>query len=271
MNRIVPLHSKMKLFVILAGIVIINLNCNKEFDYKIAIDQSLNNKEPGTGQPITEPGIAITFDDSYYDEWIEMLPVLKKYNAKVTFFVSLDYPVKQDNCISRILELKNAGNEIGLHTLDHPHLSTYLKQHSLSEYYKNEILPEVNYLNSIGIKPVSFAYPYGEHNEEANKFLLQYFENIRGMYGYAHLKKTARVIGASLFLSGNLQDYKDQISYAKADTAIWVLVEHRPVKQITKDDTFTYSMLDSVCRFAVEQNMRFYLINEINSAGSKTR
>jgi peptidoglycan/xylan/chitin deacetylase (PgdA/CDA1 family) len=250
----------------LTGIILLSLSCTKETDIEIALDNSADDLNPGIELTNVEPGIALTFDDAYYDEWIEMLPILNKYNAKVTFFISLNYPKNDINRKEKIIKLYNAGNEIGLHTVNHPRLSTYLKNHSLYHYYINEILPEVRFFNSLGINPSSFAYPYGQYSAESNEFLSQYFNKIRCMYGSANIKRVKKVIGASVIMSASLKDYKDEILYAKLDSSIWVLAEHRPVQKVTDNDTFTFSMLDSICKFVSEQNMRFYCLREFDTA-----
>jgi peptidoglycan/xylan/chitin deacetylase (PgdA/CDA1 family) len=257
--------SKKYLVSFLTGIILLGLSCNKEPDVDIALEETGVDLNSSAVTANLEPGIALTFDDAYYDEWIEMLPILNKYKAKVTFFISLHYPINDINSKEKILKLYNAGNEIGLHTLNHPHLSTYLKHHSINYYYKYEILPEIRFFNSLGISPTSFAYPYGEQNNESNKFLSQYFNKVRCMYGTADIKKMDKVIGASLIISASLKDYKDEILYAKLDSSIWVFVEHRPVQKVSGNDTFTFSMLDSICKFVSEQNMRFYCIQEIDT------
>jgi peptidoglycan-N-acetylglucosamine deacetylase len=265
MNHQLSHNTKRRLICFLAVIILLNLSCTKETDFKIAFDESADNLNLDVASTNLEPGIALTFDDAYFDEWIDMLPILNKYKAKVTFFISLNYPKKDINCKEKIIKLKNAGNEIGLHTINHPYLSTYLKHHSIYDYYKNEILPEVRFFNSIGIRPSSFAYPYGQYNAESNKLLSQYFNKIRCINGSANIKKVEKIIGASAIMTTSLKDFKDEILYAKLDSSIWVLVEHRPVKKVASNDTFTFSMLDSICKFVSEHNMRFYCLQEIDT------
>jgi len=265
MNYQLSNNSKKFLISFLTGIILLNLSCNKETGIEIAFNESAGNQDSSEALTNLEPGIVLTFDDAFFDEWIEMLPILNKYKAKATFFISLNYPKKDINCKEKIIKLYNAGNEIGLHTMNHPHLSTYLKHHSINYYFKNEILPEMRFFNSLGIRPSSLAYPYGEYNAESNKFLSQYFNKIRCMWGSEYIKKVEKVIGADAILSTNLKDYKDEILYAKLDSSILVLVEHRPVQEVTGNDTFTFSMLDSICKFVSEQNMRFYCLQEIDT------
>jgi peptidoglycan-N-acetylglucosamine deacetylase len=251
---------------ILAVIILLIQSCTEKIETKIALDYPSEDQNSGETLINLQPGIALTFDDAYYDEWIEMLPILQKYDAKATFFICRNYPKYDPKSKEKILTLYNAGNEIGVHTLNHPHLSDYLKDHTLSEYYRNEILPDVRFLNALGINPGSFAFPYGEQNTEAIRYISQYFNKIRCMYGAPNIKTSGKVIGASLIWSRDLKDYKDGILFAKSDTGIWVVVEHKPVHEFTNKDTFTFRMLDSICRFVKEQNMRFYCLNGIDSA-----
>jgi len=247
------------------GFILINISCRKESDFNIALDESTNDHNPGVVIKNLQPGIVLTFDDAYFDDWIKMLPIFQKYKVKATFFISLNYPFKKMDYKEKILKLYNAGNEIAIHTMNHPHLSDYLKHHSLNYYYRHEILPELNYLEKIGITPTSFAYPFGEQSPKSNNFLSQYFSKIRCMYGTAEIKTTKKVIGASFILSQDFNVYKSQILNANINSSIWVLVEHKPVQKITGTDTFTFGMLDSICRFVSEQKMKFYCLNEIDS------
>jgi peptidoglycan/xylan/chitin deacetylase (PgdA/CDA1 family) len=265
MNYQLSFNSKKYLIAILVVIILLNSGCSKETDFDIALDISAGYLNHTVALTNLEPGIALTFDDKYFDAWVGMLPILNKYNAKATFFISLNFPKKNVDFVGKIKKLYNAGNEIGIHTMNHLHLSDYLKHHSINEYYKNEVLPEVRFFNSLGIRPTSFAYPYGEHNAESNKYLSQYFNKIRCMYGSVDIKKVEKVIGASSLMSRSLKDYKYEILNAKADSSIWVLVEHRPVQIANSHNTFTYSMLDSICKFVSEQNMRFYCLQEIDN------
>ena len=44
-----------------------------------------------SGQPLPERSIIITFDDGFDDNYLYAYPILEKYNAKATFFISTDY------------------------------------------------------------------------------------------------------------------------------------------------------------------------------------
>jgi len=44
------------------------------------------------------PAIVLTFDDGYLDNWVHVYPILKKYGAKGTIFVSPDFVDPSDAC-----------------------------------------------------------------------------------------------------------------------------------------------------------------------------
>jgi peptidoglycan-N-acetylglucosamine deacetylase len=224
--------------------------------------------------PVLEPGVILTFDDNYYDTWIQMLPILDKYNAKATFFVSPNYPNKRQHTdYQKILTLYNAGNEIGSHSMNHPKIQYYLKKHSLDYYYENEVLPTLSFFDSLGIKVNSFAYPYGYHTRLSDIYLAGYFRKIRTVSNYAKShnyvclkdRQIKQLEGLSIVESEaiSLRVIENEILKAKADTGIFVLVEHMPVLKATIGSPFSFAMLDSICRFTVNQNMKFYCMRDL--------
>lgn len=50
------------------------------------------------GLELKTPSILLTFDDGYLDNWVNVYPVLKKYNAKGTIFVSTDFVDPSTEC-----------------------------------------------------------------------------------------------------------------------------------------------------------------------------
>lgn len=260
MNSLLIHNSEKYLVSLLIGSIFLTFGCSK--------DKSTEKTINIIGNP--DSGVALTFDDAYYDDWIKMLPILKKYKAKVTFFISLNYPQKDNNDKNKILTLYNSGNEIGVHTMDHPHLADYLKQHTLFDYFNNEVLPEVKYLNSLGIKPSSFAYPYGQHNKKSDSLLSHYFNKIRHVYSSAHIiKREQKTFGAFTIDNTNLKEIEDEILNAKVNSTVLVIAQHRVVQKAASKNTFTFVMLDSICKYAVEHKMRFYCLREIDVLGLK--
>jgi len=219
-----------------------------------------------------EPGVALTFDDASLDKWLELLPIFQKYNAKVTFFICTsctDNPLDK----SKVIQLAEAGNEIGSHSHHHAYLKQYLKTHSLTDYYNYEIVPSLQFFDSINIPVSSFAYPYGEHTSESDKFLSQYFHKIRGICSlrlsedgaFIIHKNTILVNGADFDRASHnhLEDYKRAIIQAKEHNAVLVLIGHSPDSNSTNDWSFPVELLDSICSFSVQQNMKFYRMQDL--------
>jgi len=110
--------------------------------------------------------ISITFDDARFSQIDTGIPILDEYNAKATFYVSID-PMKK-----RLDEWKKAaanGHEIGNHSLTHPCSGnfSFAYEKALENYTLNKMhfeLTEANKIieRSLGVKPVSFAYPCGQ-------------------------------------------------------------------------------------------------------------
>lgn len=109
--------------------------------------------------------IALTFDDGYRDFYTVAYPLLKKYKAKATIYIIVNF-LNDPNYLTekQLQELSLDNNiEIASHTLNHIHMkSANIKsiQYELSESKSR--------LEKLIGKPVfSFAYPYGAFSEGA--------------------------------------------------------------------------------------------------------
>jgi len=98
--------------------------------------------------------IVLTFDDGYQDAYTEAFPILKKYGFCGTFYIIRGY-VGDSNYMNQeqIDELKQAGMEIGSHSLSHPDLSTL----GLDDV-KTQIFDSKK-------EAASFCYPSGKYND----------------------------------------------------------------------------------------------------------
>lgn len=126
---------------------------------------------------IKKKSVAITFDDGYYDNLANALPVLEEFNIPATFFITSgkigsDTPFYWDKNVEiddqgrpmRESELINLSKsklvEIGAHTVNHPKLKN-LKQ----EQQRQEIFGSKNMLEKLlNAEVVSFSYPFGDIN-----------------------------------------------------------------------------------------------------------
>lgn len=117
----------------------------------------------------------ITFDDGYANNYQNAFPVLSEFGFRATLFVVVQ-TVGWDNkwhdpasetrvpmvSWTQIKELKEAGWEIGSHTMNHPRLPKIEEKDAIVEIEKSRRIIE----EFLGEKPDTFAYPYGAGEDE---------------------------------------------------------------------------------------------------------
>ena len=125
-------------------------------------------------------GIALTFDDRYVEEWTQLRPLLKKYGAKATFYVT-QFDSLSPNEIRLLHELVKDGHEIGAHGAAHIRVLDWLRGGgALDDFFKLEIEAEVHSMNKAGFRPVTFAHVGGQQTWWTDRRLLRdYFQLLR--------------------------------------------------------------------------------------------
>ena len=126
----------------------------------------------------------ITVDDGFKDNYHLMLPLLKKYGFKaVVYMVSgVDHnkwDVEHPNTPEKRFDLMNEQEikamaesgfiEFGGHTLSHPFLSKLTSEQKYKEISENKAYLE----RLLGQKLISFAYPYGDLDQESRQIVQQ--------------------------------------------------------------------------------------------------
>lgn len=118
-----------------------------------------------SGKVVAAPkSIVLTFDDGYEDFYSVVYPILKKYQAKATIYVINNFVNRKGFLTdSELQELaKSDLVEIGAHTLDHLYLKTVSRAIAEKQIKESKRLLE----EKLGIKIMTFAYPYGAFNQE---------------------------------------------------------------------------------------------------------
>jgi peptidoglycan/xylan/chitin deacetylase (PgdA/CDA1 family) len=113
----------------------------------------------------TAPGIAMSFDDTFADAWVQLRPLFDKYHARITFFVS-HYVSLSDREHAELHELADDGHDIEPHTVRHLHAPDYVDQHGLNAYLHDEVDPSIQVLRDEGFEVNAFAYPFGARTGE---------------------------------------------------------------------------------------------------------
>lgn len=161
-----------------SGFKLIAKNSNNTYDYdsvtipyneltEILKDDYLNLNSKGLvtherdlSKYVNKKLIAFTFDDGPYNKTtLRLLDSIKKYDAKVTFFV---LGSRANSNKESIIKAYSEGNEIGSHTYNHLNLLKLSKTFVKREI--NDTNDEIK--NIIGVNPTVLRPPYGNTNDE---------------------------------------------------------------------------------------------------------
>ena len=106
--------------------------------------------------------VIITFDDGNLDVYQNAFPILQKYDFIATFYIVDQYINGTDMIsIDQVKELAQAGWEIGSHSNTHVHLN------APNVDLQQEIrMAKMETEEKLGVTIHSFAYPFGEINDE---------------------------------------------------------------------------------------------------------
>lgn len=146
-------------------------------------------------QSANQSGVLITFDDGYQDHSEIVLPILKKYNAKATFFLLPKY-FGQKNLwdhrsqiilnhlsIEQARKLVKEGHTVGSHGLTHNSLLKFDDQQLKTELKGSKAILE----DVLQIHVDCFSYPYGDFDQNISKIASGIYK-----YSFATNKETAQ-------------------------------------------------------------------------------
>ena len=119
-----------------------------------------------------EKVVAMSFDDGYKNNHSDALPLLKKYNAKASFYI-VDRDIGKGIYMNRaqLLDLAGIGMELGSHTINHAPLALIDPK-----YLPWEVGTAKKRLEEklIDYKVKGMAYPNGGYNEKVIAALKEY-------------------------------------------------------------------------------------------------
>ena len=122
--------------------------------------------------------LVLSFDDRNFDDWLNALPIFKKYDAHVTFFVC--GPI-DDKASRTMKKLSEAGHSVGLHGLRHANADVAVAQKGADRYFKEDIEPQMEICRVAYIPVKSFAYPNCRWSDESDAlFKAKGFAHVRG-------------------------------------------------------------------------------------------
>lgn len=137
---------------------------------------------------------SFTFDDAFMSQYTYALPILDQYGFKGTFFLisgvlvdSPMTPIFRYGYWSQFKRMAADSQEIGVHTVTHPDLTTLTAGDTSTsntityELYqsKKEIEQKIP-----GVKCIDLAYPYCTYNTEVENVASNYFQSARTCGSY---------------------------------------------------------------------------------------
>jgi peptidoglycan/xylan/chitin deacetylase (PgdA/CDA1 family) len=225
------------------------------------------------GEQTFTPGVVITLDDDYVDNWVTAHDILSEHQWKATFFITKCNQLSPGK-ISRLQEFKQYGHEIGGHGLNHLNAPQLVAAGGATGYLSREIFPMVSFMDALSLHTTSFAYPFGARNATTDDILLNEFEILRGTtYGrpdaqYQNCYYTGRRVVYALGLDNSYPHFSvpyfiSLLQYAKNNNKIVVFYAHRTVQTAQNDYETEYNTLIQICRFVNNNNMKFYTMSEL--------
>ncbi|MFN8447911.1 MAG: polysaccharide deacetylase family protein [Anaerolineae bacterium] len=117
-----------------------------------------------TGTPLPDSPVVLTFDDGYIDHYVNVLPVLNRYDFTGTFFVitgTADAGDPAHLSWAQIRQMADAGMDMESHTKTHPDLRG--RDYDFLVY---QLLGSAESLQAyIGRAPHILAYPGGRYDD----------------------------------------------------------------------------------------------------------
>ena len=241
----------------------------------------------GRRKATQQGGIAISFDDRFVKEWYQLRPLLKKYNAKCTFYITQPDSLSDEE-VKLLHQLQQEGDEIGCHGAMHVRSMYYIWDFSLDEYMKNEIFSALKTMKKQGFLPKTFAHPGGSQTWYSDRELLKYFTLLRDVsmknrilwdFNYTHeienmdeiyyqhdntQKVNALLIDTSAKLT--IEDIKKGLKRASQEGSVMMMFGHKPLTKTTqKSDEYGFDVqfLEQILAESAKLNLKTYTMQQL--------
>ncbi|MFY9533454.1 polysaccharide deacetylase family protein [Clostridium sp.] len=153
--------------ILLVLVIILSVIVNKR---SISVSINETAKLPIFRVNTEEKEVALTFDINWAEEdhLDEILQILKKYDAKGTFFIMGGWVNYTDDNKEKLKNIYNDGHEIGNHSYIHPNFMNITEERMNDELKKTE---DIIY-QTIGCNTKLFRFPSGSYNEKALNYVM---------------------------------------------------------------------------------------------------
>lgn len=220
-----------------------------------------------------QAGICLSFDDNYLEDWVAILPLLEKYDAKVTFFLTGvgNYNEQEKKWLQQLVL---AGHDIGAHGELHVSAHQYIQEYGFRKFWTDEVEANIVALKNLGISPTHFAYPYGERNKLMDFMLWMKFKATRNVASINSpknlledqvLRSKASFLTYSLSIDeselSSLEQINSLIERAKSERKILFLHAHG----VGESGQYSLSInrLDSLLKMGAEHHIKFISFGDL--------
>ena len=118
--------------------------------------------------------VILTFDDGYADNYLELFPILQKYNVKATFFVVTN-TVGDPHCMSA--EQVKTASDSGIVSIQSHGVSHALMDGMDEETLRTEFGESLRILTELtGRQPCAVSYPEGRYSDLTLEIAAEYFK-----------------------------------------------------------------------------------------------
>ncbi|MEK4229638.1 polysaccharide deacetylase family protein [Solibacillus sp. FSL H8-0538] len=147
--------------------------------------------------------VALTFDDGPTDNVNQILPLLKKYNAKATFFLIGEEIERHPEEAIKIAE---GGHQIGNHTYSHNRMIFKTLSYCKEEIEKtDQLIRNAGYQGEIDVRPpngkklIGFPYYLNKHNRDTITWNIEpdsYYSTVSDKVNYVteHIKSGSIIL-----------------------------------------------------------------------------
>ncbi|MBR7133156.1 MAG: polysaccharide deacetylase family protein [Clostridia bacterium] len=223
---------------------------------KLSVQKEQAEKNQTTSAPIIPAGTKpcyLTFDDGPSQNTLQILQILKKYNAKATFFVT------KSSDVAYVRNIYVEGHAVGLHTASHVYEKIYKSEDA---YFADLKLISDTVENIIGEKPDIVRFPGGSSNNvsaKSCKGIMSRLVKALPQKGYAYFDWNVDSGDAANNLSSYTRIVNNVLSQAKNKSSICVLMHDSKAK------TTTVKALPYIIEGLAEQGFYFdVLTSDIN-------
>jgi len=223
-------------------------------DYEIVSLDGIIDFVLGKGS-LPRRSVAITCDDGYYDNYLNIYPYIKKFGLPVTIFVAAGYVGKEMPLDSiplkmlswnELVQMSRDNVSIGAHTISHRNLQEIDLDEAKNEILKSKRTIEKEIGNCINY----FAYPFGGYNDEIVDFVR--FLGFKAAFGHEGLTRQ----GDNPYMLNRIS-VDASVTFSMFKTRLTMAIEwYKMIEQIGRKIILRFPFLSNIITIASQKRVQ---------------